>query len=194
MIDEQERLKLQNRKMKDSNFKLQKELAQVKRILSLNQNSIDSLNSTNEELTTKYKDAESVIRKYHDLNERAYHHYQMSLDELFYQNYFGQKLQKKEEEINSLIEEVQELKFMNERKFMDYDELKRQNYQLQLKAEDGMFASEQVDELRSICDKLEQEKKDALWRQQMMRNQLNNFMSLEDEDYRMFQESLKRRF
>ena len=57
-----------------------------------------------------------------------------------------------------------------------------------------MFASEQVDELRSICDKLEQEKKDALWRQQMMRNQLNNFMSLEDEDYRMFQESLKRRF
>ena len=128
MIDEQERLKLQNRKMKDSNFKLQKELAQVKRILSLNQNSIDSLNSTNEELTTKYKDAESVIRKYHDLNERAYHHYQMSLDELFYQNYFGQKLQKKEEEINSLIEEVQELKFMNERKFMDYDELKRQNY------------------------------------------------------------------
>ena len=58
-----------------------------------------------------------------------------------------------------MVEEVEELKFLNERKFMDYDELKRDNYELQLKLDDTEFAIEQVDELREICDKLEQEKK-----------------------------------
>ena len=70
---------------------------------------------------------ESIVRKYHDLNERAFHHYQVGLDELIYQNYFANKLEEREEEINALIEEVEELKFMNERKFMDYDQLKKEN-------------------------------------------------------------------
>ena len=61
-------------------------------MLSNSQNSIDSLNSTKEELTVKYKDMESVVRKYHDLNERVFHHYQVGLDELIYHNYFETKL------------------------------------------------------------------------------------------------------
>lgn len=39
---------------------------------------------------------------------------------------------------------------------MDYDELKRENYELQLRLEDAEYAGDQVDELREICDKLEQ--------------------------------------
>lgn len=78
----------------------------------------------------------------------------------------------KENEINCLIEEVEELKFLNERKLMDNDELKRQNYELQLKFEDAQFASQQVDDLRQICDKLEQEKKDVLFREQILKVQI----------------------
>jgi hypothetical protein len=36
-----------------------------------------------------------------------------------------------------LIEEVEELKFSADRKLLDYDELKKENYELAIKAEDN---------------------------------------------------------
>ena len=39
-----------------------------------------------------------------------------------------QTLEEKENEINQLIEEVEELKFLTDRKLLDYDELKKENY------------------------------------------------------------------
>jgi hypothetical protein len=53
---------------------------------------------------------------------------------------------------------------LNERKFLDYDELKKENFELQMKAEDMEILSEQVDTLRKICDKLEEEKKNTVFR------------------------------
>ena len=95
LTEQNSELKNENKKVKESNRKLERELTEVRRILSLNQSSIDSLNSTNEELSVKYKDMESVVRKYNELNDRAFHHYQMSLDEIFFQNYFGKKLKER---------------------------------------------------------------------------------------------------
>ena len=37
---------------------------------------------------------------------------------------------------------------------MDFDELKRDNYELQLRLDDAEYAVDQVEELREICDKL----------------------------------------
>jgi hypothetical protein len=48
-----------------------------------------------------------------------------------------QTLEEKENEINQLIEEVEELKFLTDRKLLDYDELKKENYELAIKAEDN---------------------------------------------------------
>lgn len=70
----------------------------------------------------------------------------------------------KDGQINQLIEEIEELKFLNERKFLDYDELKKENFELQMKVEDMDILSEQVDTLRKICDKLEEEKKNTVFR------------------------------
>lgn len=37
-------------------------------------------------------------------------------------------LEEKDAETNGLIEEIEELKFLNERKYMDYDEMKKTNF------------------------------------------------------------------
>lgn len=50
---------------------------------------------------------------------------------------------------------------MYEQKQIDYEELHKNNIALQLKSEDYDYISEQVEALRKICDKLEDEKKRA---------------------------------
>jgi len=50
------------------------------------------------------------------------------LEQLIEEGYFMQTLEEKENEINQLIEEVEELKFLTDRKLLDYDELKKENY------------------------------------------------------------------
>jgi hypothetical protein len=59
------------------------------------------------------------------------------LEQLIEEGYFMQTLEEKENEINQLIEEVEELKFLTDRKLLDYDELKKENYELAIKAEDN---------------------------------------------------------
>ena len=46
---------------------------------------------------------EMIVRKYNDLDEKSYHYYQMSLEEVIHQNYFGRKLDDRENQINDLI-------------------------------------------------------------------------------------------
>ena len=43
---------------------------------------------------------------------------------------------------------MEELKFLNDRKFMDYDDMKKENYELKLKLEDVEFTMDQVQELQ----------------------------------------------
>jgi hypothetical protein len=87
-----------------------------------------------------------------------------------------QTLEEKENEINQLIEEVEELKFLTDRKLLDYDELKKENYELAIKAEDNEILTEQVENLRKICDKLEEEKKHAVFREELIKMHLGNLM------------------
>jgi hypothetical protein len=72
--------------------------------------------------------------------------------------------EERELETNELIEEIEELKFLNERKYMDYDEMKKTNFELQLKVEEYETLSDQLETLRKVCDKLEDEKKNAVFR------------------------------
>lgn len=65
---------------------------------------------------------------------------------------------------------------MADRKLLDYDELKRENYELALKAEDAEMLNEQVDNLRKICDKLEEEKKQATFREELIKMHLGNML------------------
>lgn len=87
-----------------------------------------------------------------------------------------QTLEEKENEINQLIEEVEELKFLTDRKLLDYDELKKENYELAIKAEDNEILTEQVENLRKICDKLEDEKKHAVFREELIKMHLGNLV------------------
>lgn len=41
-----------------------------------------------------------------------------------------------EGEIKGLVEEVEELRFINDRRMLDYDELRKQNYEMQLQLEE----------------------------------------------------------
>jgi hypothetical protein len=71
---------------------------------------------------------------------------------------------------------VEELKFLTDRKLLDYDELKKENYELAIKAEDNEILTEQVENLHKICDKLEEEKKQAVFREELIKMHLGNLM------------------
>lgn len=47
---------------------------------------------------------------------------------------------------------------------MDYDEMKKTVFELQLKVEESETLSDQLETLRKVCDKLEDEKKNAVFR------------------------------
>lgn len=76
---------------------------------------------------------------------------------------------------------MEEIKFTNDRKLIDYDLLKKENYELMIKSEDNDILVEQVDSLRRICDKLEEEKKRAVFREQLIKMHLTNI--LDNPDY-----------
>lgn len=79
-------------------------------------------------MCVKFREVEQSHRKLQDLNEACYKIFQLTLDEAIFHGYLSQKIDEKDLEINNLSEEVEELKFLNERKLLDYDELRRQNY------------------------------------------------------------------
>ena len=90
--------------------------------------------------------------------------------------FWDEKLFDKEQEINQLAEELEELKFLQERRFLDYDEIKKENFELEMRMEDYEILSEQIDTLRRICDKLEEEKKIAILREETLRLQIENIV------------------
>ena len=89
----------------------------------------------------------------------------MGLDELLHQNHFSTKLEEREQRINLLIQEIEELKSIHQSTFNNYDELRKTNYQLQLKIEERRYSMGETKKYREMCRKLELEKKDAVWRE-----------------------------
>ena len=65
---------------------------------------------------------------------------------------------------------------------MELDELKKGKYELKLKTEDNEFVYRQLDELRQFCSKLEEEKKDAVFREEAMKLQLETLIESEDRN------------
>ena len=65
---------------------------------------------------------------------------------------------------------------------MELDELKKGKYELELKTEDNEFVYRQLDELRQFCSKLEEEKKDAVFREEAMKLQLETLIESEDRN------------
>jgi hypothetical protein len=65
---------------------------------------------------------------------------------------------------------------------LELDELKKGKYELELKTEDNEFVYRQLDELRQFCSKLEEEKKDAVFREEAMKLQLETLIDSEDRN------------
>ncbi len=65
---------------------------------------------------------------------------------------------------------------------LELDELKKGKYELELKTEDNEFVYRQLDELRQFCSKLEEEKKDAVFREEAMKLQLETLIESEDRN------------
>lgn len=55
---------------------------------------------------------------------------------------------------------------------MDYDEMKKNNFELQLKVEEFQTLSDQLDTIRKVCDNLQDEKKNAVFREEVLRMQV----------------------
>ena len=53
---------------------------------------------------------------------------------------------------------------------------------MEIRMEDNAFLTEQLDTLRKICDKLEEEKQDAVYRMEGVRVQLENVMDSEGRE------------
>lgn len=53
-----------------------------------------------------------------------------------FRGWFSRKMGDLEGEIKGLVEEVEELRFINDRRMLDYDELRKQNYEMQLQLEE----------------------------------------------------------
>lgn len=107
---------------------LEKDNYEAKTKLSLNQSSLDNLNTTVEEMSLKLRELEHNNKRFQDLNDSCFKIFRLSLDEAIFHGYLSRKIDEKDTEINNLLEEVEELKFLNERKLLDYDELRKQNY------------------------------------------------------------------
>ena len=192
LIKDNQSLRAQHQKLQQAHFAIEKERTELQGTLASSRNTIASLNSAKEELALKHKDMESVARKYHSLNERAFHLYGMSLNDLVSQNYLGSRLKKREERVSLLADEVEELKSLHQRKSKDYEDIMTANYQLQLKVEESRRAEREAEGYKEMCRKLESEKKEALWREQEMRKQLNKFMRMEEEDFERYERTLRR--
>ena len=62
------------------------------------------------------------------LNKKCFQSYGISLEEMLTTGFWEEKLFDKDQEINQLAEQLEEIKFLQERKFLDYDELKKINF------------------------------------------------------------------
>jgi len=60
--------------------------------------------------------------------------------------------------------------------------LKKARYELELKTEDNDFVYRQLNEVRSVCARLEEEKKDAVFREEALKLQLENLIESEDKN------------
>jgi hypothetical protein len=78
-------------------------------------------------------------------------------------------------------QDMEELKFNEERRRLDFEEVRKENLGLHIKMEDYEFVSDQVENLRKICDKLEEEKKIAVFREEAIRLRLSNFVNKTEE-------------
>lgn len=68
------------------------------------------------------------------------------------------------------------MKFTEDQKNLDIEQMRRQNLELHLKMEEYDYINEQVDTLRKICDKLQEQKKIAVFRQEAIRVRLSNLI------------------
>jgi hypothetical protein len=96
----------------------------------------------------------------------------MTIDQFVHQGFWNEKLNSKDRDIQVLAEELEELRFIYDHKLLELDELKKAKYELELKTEDHEFVYRQLDELRQFCSKLEEQKKDAVFREEAMKLQL----------------------
>lgn len=71
---------------------------------------------------------------------------------------------------------------MQERNMLDYEELKKENYEMEIRLDDNNFLNEQLDTLRKICDKLEDEKQQAVFKEEAVRVQLEGVVNSESKE------------
>lgn len=62
-------------------------------------------------------------------------------------------------------QEVEEMRFNEDRRKMDFEQMQKQNLELKLSMQQLEVVQDQVETLRKICDKLEEEKKIAVFRE-----------------------------
>lgn len=117
------------------------------------------------------------MRKYETINEKSMESYGVTVDELVLAGYIEEKMFDQEQELGQLKQDIEELRFNDDRKQLDLEEMKKENFELNLKMEDYEFVSEQVETLRRICDKLEEEKKIAVFREEAIKIRLSNLVS-----------------
>lgn len=106
-------------------------------------------------------------------------------DPLSFINQYGHEAEANYLQKNQLKEQLEELKFMYEQKQIDYEELHKNNIALELKSEDYDYISEQVETLRKICDKLEDEKKRAEFEYEAITLKIENAIEYQSMDERL---------
>lgn len=65
---------------------------------------------------------------------------------------------------------------MYDHKVLELDEMKKASYQMELKADDYEFVYRQLQEVRGKCERLEEERKDAVFREEAIKIQLENLL------------------
>lgn len=117
--------KNQVNKMKNQLIRLRKNQEQLRATCISKEESANQLKRLYDDLSIRYKEADELSQKYTIINERSREHLGYGIQQII--DRFLMHLQEKDAEINQLIEEVEQLKFLNERKYLDYDELKKEN-------------------------------------------------------------------
>ena len=74
------------------------------------------------------KHLEDDAAKYVDINERCLENHGVTADELIIGGFIDEKMFDQEQEINRLSEELEELRFNQDRKIIDAEELRKVNF------------------------------------------------------------------
>ncbi len=120
--------------------------------------------------------SQDIVGKYSVVNEKSLQNHGVSVQQLVLGGYLDEKFFDQEQELNRIRQEVQEMKFTEDQKNLDIEQMRRQNLELHLKMEEYDYINEQVDTLRKICDKLQEQKKIAVFRQEAIRVRLSNLI------------------